>query len=148
MAATFVLWGERDRLLALKAVQRAPLGQQVRISKKTRTVDQNALLHSLLTQIADQLPWPKEWGELHDLEWWKRTTTLSWLHEINAHPEVITTLDGSAIGLLIPHTSDLDTEQCASLSEWLFAFGTTNGVVFKEPDRGIGPEPPPREYDQ
>lgn len=141
--ATFVLREERDRQFAMKAVERAPLGQQVKISKPTRTSAQNALLHALLTDLSDQLVWPPEDGELHPVEWWKRRASLSWLTEINAHPEIILTLDGESMGLLIPHTSDLDTEQCASLSEWIYAFGATNGVVFREPKRD--PDPPPPE---
>lgn len=149
MVATFILDSERERGYALAAVMKARLGQQVKISKPTRTREQNARLHALLTDVAEQLAWPpppQNDGEFHELEWWKRRCTLTWLHEINAHPEVITTLDGSQLGLLIPHTSDLDVEQCASLNEWVTAFGATNGVVFKEPKGG--PEPPPREDDR
>lgn len=137
--ATFLLREDRDRAFAIRAVQLAPLGRQVRITRATRTSDQNALLHAILTDISEQLPWS---GEYRDVEWYKRRCTLSWLREINAHPEVITSLDGEGFGLLIPHTSDLTTEQCASLSEWIYSFGAQNGVTFKEPN---GPEPPPRE---
>lgn len=146
MRATFILNSERDRGFAVAAVMKAARGLQVRISKPTRTKEQNGRLHALLTDLAEQLVWPPapaNTGELHDLEWWKRTCTLTWLHEINAHPEIITTLDGQHLGLLVPRTSDLDVEQSASLNVWIEAFGATNGVVFKEPKRA--PDPPPHE---
>lgn len=138
---TIVLKQDRDREFARRAVDRAPMGMQVRVSKPKRTTEQNALLHALLSDLVDQLPWPLDTGELHDIEWWKRTCTFGWLLDINEHPEIVLSPDGQKMALLLPHTSDLDTEECASLSEWIMAFGAQNGVVFKEPDRG--PEPPP-----
>lgn len=151
MPYTIVLKEERDRQFALKQVYLAKIGMQVRISKPLRTAEQNARLHAMLTDIAKQLTWPPtprngdpdDHGETHDVEFWKRACTLTWLHEINQHPEIITSLDGSQIGILIPHTSDLDTEQCASLTEWITAFGATNGVVFTDPKEG---PPVPEDY--
>lgn len=142
--ATFVLLEERDRQMAIRFVERCPLKMQVKISKPTRTNDQNSRLHALLTDIAEQLPWPSASGELHDIEFWKRACTLTWLHETNEHPEIITTLDGNHIGLFVPRTSELDVEKAASLNVWIEAFGSTEGVVFKEPKRQ--PEPPPEAY--
>lgn len=140
MVQTYVIREERDRLLALKAVQRARLGQQVRISKPDRSAEQNRLLHGRLNDLADQLAWPPDTGEIHDMEFWKRRCTLQWLIDSKESPEVITALEGDEFGLLIPHTSDLTTEQFASLCTWVEAFGAQHGVVFKEPG---GPEPPP-----
>lgn len=143
MVATFVLRSERDRQFAMVAVHRARLGMQVRISKADRTVEQNRLLHGTLKDIADQLPWPKDTGELHDLTWWKRRLTLGWMVETKMEREVVESLEGEEFGLLLPHTSDLTTEQAAALNEWIFMFGATNGVKFKERQ----PEPPPPEGD-
>lgn len=143
MVATFVLRTERERGFAVAAVMKAKIGLQVRISKPTRTTEQNALLHAVLTDLADQLVWPPKWGSLNDIEWWKRTCTLTWLNEIKAMPDIFVDAYGEVSGILLPHTSDLNTEQCAGLIEWIYAFGATNGVVFKEPKRG--PEPPPPE---
>lgn len=143
---TYILRHERDRSHAIAAVSAAKIGMQVRISKPLRTPEQNARLHAMLTDVAKQLVWPpppRNDGEFHDLEFWKRACTLTWLHEINQHPEIITSLDGSQLGILIPHTSDLDTEQCASLTEWITAFGATNGVVFTDPKEG---PPVPEDY--
>ena len=73
-----------------------------------------------------------------DIEWWKRRCTLQWLIDTKTPYEIITPLyDGGEqeYGLLLPHTSDLDTKQCAELVDWILAFGATNGVTFKEPAR-------------
>jgi len=149
MVATFVLHSERDRRFAIAAVVKARVGKncdQVRISKPTRTLEQNGRLHAILTDIAKQLHWPPppaNDGELHDVEWWKRRCTLGWLIETKQPREVITPLDDSdEFALLLPHTSDLNVEQLAALCEWSYALGATNGVLFKEPRQ---PEPPPME---
>jgi hypothetical protein len=97
-----------------------------------RTHKQNRLLHAALNDIADQLPWPPETGELHDAIWWKRRITLQWLIETGETPELVESLDGLQFALLLPHTSDLSTKQCAALNEWLFIFGAEHGVTFKD----------------
>jgi hypothetical protein len=69
--------------------------------------------------------------------WWKRRCTLQWLIDKGEEVEVITGLDGSEhFGLLLPHTSDLNTAECAELCEWIIAFGAQNGVRFREGSHG------------
>jgi len=100
-----------------------------------RTDRQNRLLHAALTDIAEQLPWPTDTGELHDVIWWKRRITLQWLKETGETPDLVESLDGLEFALLLPHTSDLTTKQCAALNEWLFIFGHQHGVTFKDGER-------------
>jgi hypothetical protein len=115
-------------------VATAPPGWVVTLDKPTRTRLQNNYLHALLTDIAEQLPAPDGTGEFHDKDWWKPRCTLQWLLDKEEAGEVITSLDGRRrFGLLIPHTSDLNTGECAELCEWIRAYGDTNGVTFKEP---------------
>lgn len=143
---TYILLDEHRRRMALRAVQMAPVGMQVRITKPARGDNQNAALHACLSDVADQLPWPKDAGELHDMTWWKRRLTLLWLKETKQEVEVIEDLEGEQFALLLPHTSDLKVDQHASLREFVLAFGAMRGVVFKEPKRS--PDPPPAEYDR
>jgi NinB protein len=143
---TIVIHNERDRFFAKRAVEKAALGQQVKISKPDRTRDQNAALHGRLGDIADQLPWPADAGELHDIEWWKRRLTLLWLKESKQEVEVIEDLEGDGqFALLLPHTSDLKVDQHAALREFVLMFGAQRGVQFKEP--GDRPAPPLEAYD-
>jgi uncharacterized protein YgfB (UPF0149 family) len=97
---------------------------------RSRTILQNKRLHAAITDIADQLAWPPETGELHDVEWWKRRLTLQWLKETGETPDLIESLDGLQFALLLPHTSDLSTKQCAALNEWISIFGDLHGVTF------------------
>lgn len=101
---------------------------------RSRTLKQNRLLHAALSDIAEQLPWPPETGELHDVTWWKRRCTLQWLLDERQPVEVITPLEqhqgDDQFALLLPHTSDLNTKQMAAFNEWLFAFGDLHHVTF------------------
>lgn len=145
---TYILRSDRDRTFALRAVQVAKAGMQVKITKPTRTLEQNNHLHGCLSDIADQVVWPApplNGGELHDLEYWKPRLTLTWLIEKKREYEIITALESNEVGILLPHTSDLTTEQCAEFIEFLYMFGATNGVTFKEKRQ---PEPPPRMDDR
>ena len=99
-------------------------------TRPNRTIKQNKLLHDAITDISDQLPWPVDTGELHDVEWWKRRLTLQWLKETGEQPDLIESLDGLQFALLLPHTSDLKTKQCAALLEWISIFGAMHGVTF------------------
>jgi hypothetical protein len=148
MPFTIIIKDERDRFFARGAVDRARIGQQVRVSKPDRNPEQNSKYHAMLTDISKQLLWPqppREGGELHDVEWWKRRTTLGWLIDEDKMPEVIESLEGREFAILLPHTSHLNTEEYAALIEWTTMFGATNGVVFKEPDDR--PTPPPEAYE-
>lgn len=151
MTATFPLIGERERDYAIRLIQRTPLDgrQEVVIRRATRNKGQNAMLHAALSDIAEQLTWPRpprKGGELHDIEWWKRRLTLgcirdpqSNMHEKYRGTEIIESLEGDAFAVLLPRTSDLDKDDMNELCEWATAFGALNGVIFKEPDKDPAP---------
>lgn len=153
--ATFILVDDYRRRMALDAVRKSRLGMQVRISNPTRNKDQNAHMHSLLTQISDQISWPLDTGEVQTVDWWKRRTTLQWLLEEaegdpRDRPEVVTPLyttpgEEPTFAILLPHTGDLSEPQAAAYIAWLYSFGVKHGVTFKE--KKEQPEPPPEAYE-
>lgn len=134
---TYILEDEYRRRLALRAVQLAPAGMAVVIDEPQRDNDQNAHLHALLADIADQLAWPKDTGEFHPLAWWKPRATFAWLKDRKRETEIITPLEKDAnekeFAILLPHTSHLKKKDFADLIEWTASFGAFNGVIFKEP---------------
>jgi hypothetical protein len=135
---SWVLGSETHRQFIGSLIAASPAGWVVKLEPPSRTGAQNRFLHALLADIAEQLVWPqppRNDGELHDREWWKRRCTLQWLIDTKERPEVITNLQGDDFAILLPHTSDLTTAQCASLSEWILGFGGMNGVVFRDPKR-------------
>jgi len=105
-----------------------------RPARKQRSDLQNRFIHALFRDIANQIGWPIDTGELHSPVWWKRRCTLQWLIDKREAPEIVTALDGSEdFAFLLPHTSDLNTAQCAELAEWTIAFGSLHGVRFSNP---------------
>jgi hypothetical protein len=107
-----------------------------RQARAARTDLQNRFLHALLRDIANQIGWPRDTGEVHSPVWWKRRCTLEWIIENKIPYEIITPLydhGDEEFGILLPHTSDLTTAECADLSEWIIAFGTKQGVRFSNP---------------
>lgn len=133
---SWVLGEETHRQLIGSLVAAAPKGWVARLEPPTRTYLQNRHLHALLGDIASQIPWPLDTGELHDLNWWKRRCTLQWLIDSKQPAEIITPLvhreGDDDFGVLLPHTSDLTTAQFAALTEWVLSFGAQNGVTFRE----------------
>lgn len=105
-------------------------------TRKQRSDLQNRFIHALLRDIANQIGWPLETGEVHSTVWWKRRCTLEWILENNIPHEIITPLydhGEQEFGIILPHTSDLKTDQCADLAEWIIAFGIKQGVRFSNP---------------
>jgi hypothetical protein len=100
----------------------------VEAKPENRSLDQNALLHAALTDIANQVVWH---GQKLSMEVWKRLCVASWLRENNENPMLIPALDGHGVDIIFEKTSKLSTKQCASLVEWCFAFGAEHGVNFR-----------------
>ena len=74
MKRTIILLDESRRKLALDAVRTAPVGMAVTVGEPTRTLEQNALLWPLLTEISQQVNW---YGQRLTQEEWKDVLTAS-----------------------------------------------------------------------
>ena len=125
----FRLVHDTARRLACEAVMAAPQGYIVRITPPTRSLDQNALLHAALTDIAKQLEWK---GHRFDVDTWKRLCTAAWLREIGESPEMIPALDGKGFDVIFERTSKLTVAQMTSLIDWVTCFAAQNGVKLSD----------------
>ena len=113
------------RRLAKEAIDAAPDGFVVTIKEPTRSLEQNALLHSLLTAILKQVTWH---SQKFSVLTWKRLCTAAWLREMGASPEMIPALDGQGFDVIFERTSTLTVKQLSSLVEWVTAFAAEHGV--------------------
>jgi hypothetical protein len=129
---TFRLVHAQARQGAANACMAAPEGWVVEIKEPKRNLDQNALLHSVLGEIADQVKWH---GKTLSIDIWKRLCTASWLRENGDHPMLIPSLDGNGFDVIFEKTSKLNLTQCSSLIEWCFAFGAEQNVIFRAVER-------------
>lgn len=107
----------------------APDWMVVEIKEKTRSLEQNSLLHDQLSDISRKVIWH---GQSFEPIIWKRLTTFSYLREINEKPLLIPALDQSGVDLIYEKTSRMGVKMMAGLIEWIYAFGAEHGVIFKK----------------
>lgn len=112
---------------AINWVINAPVGTRVEFKAPQRTLDQNAKMWAMLTDIATQKKHcDRKWSTNH----WK----VLFLHAIGREAEFMPTLDGSGFIPYGQSSSDLSKAEMAEMIEFMTAWGAENGVVFTEPE--------------
>lgn len=122
--ATLILASNAVRDKAHTWIDRVPPGTRVEFKAPRRSIDQNALLWSLLTDIASQVVW---YGQKLSAEDWKDVLTAS-LRKARVVP-------GIDPGTYVPlgmRTSDMSKSEFSDLIELIHAFGAQQGVKFHE----------------
>lgn len=129
MKQRFILSHDTARQRALSAVANAPDGMVVEIKEPTRSLEQNAKLHAMLEDVANQVEW--HGMKLHK-DIWKRICTAAMLREIGESPMLVPSLDGHGIEIIYEKTSTMGKRMMAELIEWVYAFGSEKGVQWSE----------------
>lgn len=112
------------------------LGKRVKVTveeaKPKRTLEQNARMWAMLTDISRQVEWPVD-GRLQKLtpEEWKTIFTAG----LKRHQRVAQGLEGGFV-MLGESTSRMRVGEMTDLIELMFAFGAEHGVRFLEPREG------------
>lgn len=119
------LWNDEDRNRAIGWIKGADMGSSVELKPPRRTKDQNALMWSLLTQIAQQ---KKHMDRYYTTEQWK---TL-FMHALGQEIDMLPSLDGSTFVPVGFQSSQLTKDQMHDLLELIVSWGLQNGVSFKE----------------
>lgn len=119
MKRIFILAHATARHRAVAAVAEAPEGHVITIAEPTRSLAANALLHSLLGEIAERVQWA---GKLRSIEVWKRLTTAAWLRARGESIEVLPALDGHGVDLVYAPTSQLSKAEMAELIDFVSAW--------------------------
>jgi hypothetical protein len=118
----------------LAAVLQADQRFTLDVRPETRSLKENALLHSLLTQISHQIEWA---GQKRDAETWKRLMTAAWLRATGQQVEILPAIDGHGIDVVFRKTSKLSRAECADLIEFVLAWSTEQGVKFAAWERDL-----------
>jgi len=121
--ALLVLWNDAKRAQAIDWIKRAPKETRVTFEGPKRTLPQNSLLWSQLTEISEQVVWH---GQKLSPEDWK-VMAMSGLHQ---EMRVVPNIAGNGFVPLGRSSSKLSVEEMKELIEFLYAFGTQHGVVF------------------
>jgi hypothetical protein len=98
---------------------------EVEVRPERRNSSQNALLHSLLTEIARSVEWA---GKRRDVEVWKRLLTAAWLRARGESVEILPALDGHGVDVVFRRTSDLTIGECADLITFIQAWAVEHDI--------------------
>lgn len=130
--------GARERMAAAWefARQFLALGKAARVEVKEliprRSVEANARMWALLTDISQQVEWPVD-GKLQQLspEEWKDVLTAA----LTKHQRVAQGIDGGFV-MLGSRTSRMTVAEMCDLQELMAAFGAERGVQWSDPHFG------------
>ena len=103
---------------------------RLEIKAESRSDEQNAKYHAMLSEIAKQA---QHLGAKWSAEDWKRLTVDLFVKETGLQGgKIIPSLDGAGIVQLGLQTRDFTKEQAAEFITFLEAWGSENGIVYKE----------------
>ncbi len=128
--ALVVLWNEDMRARAIDWIRKAPNETRVTFKGPQRTLDQNARMWAMLTDIASQLVW---YGVKLSTEDWK----LMMLDGLKRELRLVPNINGDGFVNLGRSSSDLSVEEMTGLIELIYAFGAKHGVVWSDPNEKV-----------
>ena len=101
----------------------------VEVREKTRTLEQNAKLHAMLSDIAQQATYQ---GDRMDIDGWKNLFVSGHTIATKEPYKLVMGLEGELVNVR-ERTSKMGVRRLASLIEYVGAWAAENGVVFKTP---------------
>ena len=120
---------DRARAAAHVLIDAAPDGYVLTVQEPTRTIEQNARLWPMLSDVSRQVEWH---GRKLSDEDWKHVFTAG-LRKL----DVVPNLDGTGFVALGQSTSKMGKRQFSDLIELIFEFGARHGVRWSEPVDGM-----------
>lgn len=123
---TVILRGLEQRALAAGLIKSAPPDSGVNIAAPSRTVDQNARMWAMLSDIARAAPEGRKWTP----EAWK----CAFMHSLGHQCLFAEGLDGSGPFPIGFRTSRLGKRQMADLITVITEYGDRHGVKWSEPN--------------
>lgn len=123
--ALIILHSPADREKAHGWIDGAPEGTRIEFKRAKRTLDQNALFWSLLTEVASQV---SHAGQRYTTEEWKLLFMHAWGREVRFLPG----LDQKSVVPVGQSSSDLSKEEMTDLIEFILSWGAQHGVVFRD----------------
>lgn len=120
---TVILRGLEQRALACQLVQIAPQDAVVTIKEGTRSLDQNAKMHAMLSDISRAKPQ----GRKHTPEVWKALMMKACGHQV----QFVLGIDGEPFPVGF-RSSRLTKSQMSDLIEFIYQFGAEHGVRWSD----------------
>lgn len=114
---------------AKRWIDQAPAGTRVEYKAPKRSLEQNALMWALLTEVAEQVA---HHGIKLGADDWK----LIFLDALKREVRMVPNLDGNGFVNLGRSTSDLSKDEMTDMIELIMAFGAKHELVFKTKTTG------------
>ena len=124
----FILISPRVRQNAIEAVRNAPQDYVVSVAPKKRSLEQNARLWAMLSDVANAKPEGRNWTP----ETWK----CAFMHVLGHQVRFCEGLDGSGPFPLGFHSSRLTVREMGDLITCISEYGDRHGVEWSETRRG------------
>ncbi len=122
---TVILRGQTQRDFARRLIDAAPRDAVVNIREATRTNDQNAKMHAMLSDVARAKPDGRHWTT----DTWKA----AFMHAAGHQVQFAEGLDGSGPFPIGFRTSRLTVDQMGYLITFILEYGDRHGVQWLEP---------------
>ena len=119
---TLIVRGNRETIH--RVINCAPVGSVVNVKPPRRTLDQNAKLHAMISDIARAKPE----GRNYPVDIWKPLFLAMCGHKVRFEPA----LDGNGVVPIGFRTSRLTKAECAELIDCIEAYGAQHGVLFSD----------------
>lgn len=128
----FFLRGEQVRSNCIEFIRTLPTDDKkplvVKIQPITRTLEQNAKLHAMLTDISKQCEFN---GQPRDLDTWKAIMVSAHRIATGGKAEMAIGLEGEVVNLR-ESTAQMSVKRLVSLIEYVQSWGVQNGVKFND----------------
>ena len=124
MTQTVILRGEAQRHLAKRLIDSAPVDAVVTIRAAKRTLDQNAKMHAMLSDISRAKPE----GRMMTPDLWKSAFMNACGHQV----QFMNGLDGGAPFPIGFKSSRLSKAEMSDLIESIYEYGARHGVLWSE----------------
>jgi hypothetical protein len=121
---TLVLTGPIARAAAIRRIEDCPEGYVVSFKEPTRTLEQNALLHAILSDVARQAEYL---GSRRSVEFWKGLFVSGWEIATGKKPVIVPGLEGEFINIR-QSTTTLGKKSMSELIEYIKAWCSANNV--------------------
>jgi hypothetical protein len=99
-------------------------------SIRHRSLEKNAHLHAVLSDIAAQKKWA---GKQLDVEAWKRLIVAAFEREQGNGLEMYPALDGNGMDIVYRRTSRMSEEEIREVIHFAEAWAIDNGITLSEP---------------
>lgn len=127
---TYKLVSDQVRAHCIDEVARAPLGKVVIVQDPTRTLEANARLHAMLTDISRQRDYM---GKKRDVEFWKGLFVSAHAIATGKPCEIVPGLEGEFIAIR-ESTASMSGKKLASVMEYIEAWAANEGVRLSAPE--------------